>query len=433
VSFIPGDWAEDDGDPFADTSLLGDLFMPASAFPGDGTVENGVIRRTHSIQVPWDYTNTVEPTDTAIGTALLVGGTVTASGSSPPGFSAPVVTGHPIPGFGRRGIIQLEPFWVYEDDVNIVGRPPIGFNDAQWIQNDPGVPLQLRRNWSYQSGVWVVADGAACTLHGVDIGPGVADFVSNPVFTVLNGGTLDGVGSGFLSIGFLSGGVIADGASLFRRIGLSVRGMGGTGSIEEHIGVEVSPQDLNMGTHRGFVDTPAFVGAGTVDEIFGFVSEAAIDTGTIAARTGLYIADATGSGIVATQVGVDIEFLDAALFGSTGLRNASNTILTPRQVDIDAASDQIPRAATVLRLNNTTGSPITLTSTPTIGDVGASSDGQVLILFCSSVQPVTLQDGPTFNLRLGAATRELTAGDSLMLMFSSTLGDWVELAYAGSN
>jgi hypothetical protein len=81
----------------------------------------------------------------------------------------------------------------------------------------------------------------------------------------------------------------------------------------------------------------------------------------------------------------------------------------------------------VKRLNNTSGGSLTLTSNPHISD---GQDGQILVLFNSSANDVVLTDGN--GVQLGAATRTLGTRDTLTLLYSTDIGDWIELAFSNN-
>jgi hypothetical protein len=168
-----------------------------------------------------------------------------------------------------------------------------------------------------------------------------------------------------------------------------------------------------VGSHRATFEGSLSIGAGVAMSL----------------RRGLRITDATGAGTLTEQVAVDIPLLLKATT-NIGIRNAAPWVAPPRIGILGAPTSTIGVDAQLKRLDNTSGGPLTLTATPTIAD---APDGTILMMFNGSVNAVTLQDGPTFNLRLGAATRQLDQGDALILMFSATLGDWVELVFAGSN
>lgn len=124
--------------------------------------------------------------------------------------------------------------------------------------------------------------------------------------------------------------------------------------------------------------------------------------------------------------GIDITQTTTA-FTNIGIRNAGNTVYTPSVATISGAASTISHNQTVTRLNNTTGGAVTLTSAPTITD---GQDGQLLIVFNGSANNVTIQDQGTLagsNLRLSAATITLGQRDSVILLYSSTIGDWIQV------
>lgn len=141
---------------------------------------------------------------------------------------------------------------------------------------------------------------------------------------------------------------------------------------------------------------------------------------------------ALDQGIVPTWTG-------AHIWSANGTFNAeliaNGQLVTPSNPQtISAATDTIdPTVSPYTYLTNTTGN-ITLTSTPTIAD---GVDGQILVVMNStgSTGRVILQRKATLpgsNLSLGAATRVLFPGGSITLIFSSTSGLWMELAFTTS-
>lgn len=135
-----------------------------------------------------------------------------------------------------------------------------------------------------------------------------------------------------------------------------------------------------------------------------------------------------GSGVITNNIGVDIDSLTS---GTTniGIRNASTTVNTPSAAQtITAATQAITVASSVKRID--ANASYTLTAAPTIAD---GQDGQIVrIINTDTTDVITLQDQGTLassNLRLGATTRALGPRDNITLMFSSTIGDWVEIAF----
>lgn len=121
---------------------------------------------------------------------------------------------------------------------------------------------------------------------------------------------------------------------------------------------------------------------------------------------------------------------NAALAVTGTLTTANARISTPPTAQaIAAATDTITvgDADYNAPISNTTGGSITLTSAPTIAN---GTDGEEILLYNVGTQDVVLQDQGTLansNLRLTAATITLTPRDSVRLMFSSTVGDWLQV------
>lgn len=184
---------------------------------------------------------------------------------------------------------------------------------------------------------------------------------------------------------------------------------------------------------RDFNGSPTFdvVNGGTlaVAEYTTLLSQVSVKTGaTVATARGMWVTNSpTVTGTITTQVGVDIDPLSKA-GTNIGLRNASTQVATPSVQTLTAAGNAITANATVKRLDNTSGGSLTLTSAPTIAN---GQDGQILVLFNSSANNVVLQDQGTLassNLRLSATSITLGTRDNLTLMYSSTIGDWIQIS-----
>lgn len=122
------------------------------------------------------------------------------------------------------------------------------------------------------------------------------------------------------------------------------------------------------------------------------------------------------------------------LSGSIGLNpNAGQTVGitgppvgTPSAAQTLAAATAIIADAYVVRITAT--APRTITAAPTIAD---GANGQLLIIVNVGANAITLQDQGTLansNLRLSTATFAIGTRDSLTLMYSSDIGDWVEIS-----
>lgn len=191
--------------------------------------------------------------------------------------------------------------------------------------------------------------------------------------------------------------------------------------------------NVNLGVYKSFNSAPTFnrTNSGTVASAVynGFNTAPVVGAGvTFGSIVHFQITDVANTGTVTTQSGIEIPAMNGATT-NIGIRNASSMVYTPTVKAITAVGDTIPATATTIRLNNTSGSSKTLTSAPTIAD---GTDGQILFIFNSSAQDVVLQDQGTLassNLRLGATTRTLSTRDNIVLMYSSTVGDWVEFGF----
>lgn len=131
-------------------------------------------------------------------------------------------------------------------------------------------------------------------------------------------------------------------------------------------------------------------------------------------------------GAITTSIGVEVDALSGATT-NIGIRNASTYVATPSTAqNITAVGNTILANAEIVQL--TANGSYTLTSAPTIAN---GQDGQILtILNVDSADTITLQDQGTLassNLRLSATTVAIAPRCSLRLMYSSTVGDWVQI------
>lgn len=123
-------------------------------------------------------------------------------------------------------------------------------------------------------------------------------------------------------------------------------------------------------------------------------------------------------------------FLDAL-----AARNLTKRFLFDDAPDTQAvavAGYQVLLLGDVIRLNNTSGGSLALTSTPTIA---AGKNLQRVELINISAQNIVLQDNGTLagsTLRLGAATRTLKTRCLISLRYSTDIGGWLELFFANN-
>jgi Periplasmic copper-binding protein (NosD) len=151
-------------------------------------------------------------------------------------------------------------------------------------------------------------------------------------------------------------------------------------------------------------------------------------TMNVTTRKGFNVDDIviTGTPQVATNIGLDVA---AFAVGTTqiGIRNAETTVNTPSAVQTIAAGGTILCDATVVQVQST-GDVITSTTTV----IADGQNGQICTIVnvdSTATDTITI-DGSGGNLRLAGAV-DLTTfeqGDTLTVMFNSTVNDWVEVS-----
>lgn len=140
--------------------------------------------------------------------------------------------------------------------------------------------------------------------------------------------------------------------------------------------------------------------------------------------------DDPGTSVTFTNRPIGVYLQKFSATGAVGLKNDGRTVETPDTAQaITAVGNTIAIDTTTHQI--TADASYTLTSTPTLAD---GEDGQrvLIINVDAGADVVTIQDQGTLagsNLRLGANTRALGPRDSIMLMYSSTIGDWIEIAF----
>lgn len=95
---------------------------------------------------------------------------------------------------------------------------------------------------------------------------------------------------------------------------------------------------------------------------------------------------------------------------------------------ITAVGDTIPITSRIVKLNNTSGSSKTLTSTPTMAN---GVNGQRIQLINIGPDDVVIQDQgtlPSSNLRQVTATLTLSTRDNVEFEYDSDIGDWVQVS-----
>ncbi len=378
-----------------------DLDLPAPTRSG-GSATGGLVRPS-GLHVLWDYTHGTPVADATIGTAFNAEWYMTIGADGAP-FGPAITSGW----FGPRGVFNLEGVHRWSTNGNVFSFTPIGFIDVMTHANTSGQARTIHPGWGYVNAQIFTADAATVTLGGNDTAEGGAGFVDTQVFWSVDNGTMDGSTNDYELISFLAGGAVAGNSHLHRRIGFRVAEAGvghKTNAFLERewdgvLRVPSSDFEFNdpNGTLIGDVDSDV---DSDLDE-----------------NIGLYI--------VRLKTGTK----------NVGIWNRSTTVEAPLAVTIDAAGDTITETlaagdrltATTVHLANTTGSSITLTSTPTIPD---GTDGQRLSLINVGADPVVLQAESVLTGSGIATGRTLSSGASVTLSWVESLGLWVELDRPG--
>jgi hypothetical protein len=111
-----------------------------------------------------------------------------------------------------------------------------------------------------------------------------------------------------------------------------------------------------------------------------------------------------------------------------GAVTVGSLAFTPSVATLAAVGDQITPTSSFIRLDNTSGGSLTLTSNPIILDPDETQP-QLVILY-NAGNPVVFTDGQ--GIQLNAATRTVGNNDTLTLAYSRFNGDWLELSFASN-
>jgi hypothetical protein len=114
--------------------------------------------------------------------------------------------------------------------------------------------------------------------------------------------------------------------------------------------------------------------------------------------------------------------------GAVVLSNTSRLVTAPGSQVLSAVGNTISPAATLVKLSNSSGGALTLTSTPTVAD--GVTEGQRLRLVGTAADPVVVQREAALagsNVFLGAASRSIGLWGHLELQWVS--GRWVEISF----
>ena len=151
----------------------------------------------------------------------------------------------------------------------------------------------------------------------------------------------------------------------------------------------------------------------------------AASAGTITTHTAISIGNMGSGATVTNAIALDIAAQTGGATLNIGIRNAAPYVATPSVQQSIAVSAPIVANAEVVQVSTTTAA--NMTATPTVAN---GSDGQILVIVNTGANAFTLQDQGTLggsNLRLSAAGVALATRDSIILMYSSAVGDWIQI------
>lgn len=287
----------------------------------------------------------------------------------------------------NSGLVSMKPTVIYAGATS-GSVAYMGFSNTPTLKNDPAVACNLGVTPGFLSIPTITADTQSITWGST------ADFFSDITLSTTNGGTLT---------------LNADTVNFEGQITVSDSGVVG-GS-----------------TYACFAMVAPSVTGGTLTNVTG-LRIAAHGAGSTTS-TGVDVQALTGAG---TNIGIKLAKMSGGSVENTSLKIAGTVVYTPTGKTITATTDTIPHDAAVITLNNTSGSSKTLAPA---GNAAIISDGingeQVLVMNVGTSDVVLTDQGGLAgsNLRLGAATRTLQTRDSIQLQYSSTIGDWCEIAF----
>jgi hypothetical protein len=330
---------------------------PSVATYDTGYVDGGVLRRATSLRIPWYYTQTAAPVDSAIGTAVNVDWHATLNDQN---YFGPIAqTGW----FGPRGVFHLEGELQYQRNMGQFNITPIGFGYQLIVSNAGSGTRTITPGWGFMNQPWFVAKGGNdVILRYNDTARGMAGFVDNQLFTAEEGSAIDGTTHGYEALSFASRNFVTPGVHLSGVVGFDMA-------------------DINQPVVGMPGEGPA---AGEIDY----------------------------------TIGLRVAHLGKGDSFGIGVENASRTVLPPQTAALDSAGDTIRTDATWVVVENSTSGALTLTSVPTLPD---GREGQVLTLVNSGAQPVTIQGESTLAGSNSAQRLTLLAGDVVDLVFHEDL------------
>ena len=341
----------------------GDVTLPDGTVSG-GQTSSGRIMNANQLRINWDYNQTDSPADDSyIGSGVVVNWTANVSDN----FANLLGPRLQSVGFGPRGVFQIEGLITAERNLSQLSPGPIGFSNQIWVRNEPGQSRTLVPDWGFMNNWQFIADGAAVNLNTTDSSRGGAGFIDNQVLSTMNGGTMSGTANNYWMYSFLSHCFVMADVTIPGRYGYVYH-------------------DLNDNTIA--------------------VIPGVTPVGTVGRQEAFHVPHLTKAG------------------ENIGLNNGSSTINPPQPSTISGASSTVRIDSSTVTINNTSGGPVTLTSTPTIAN--GYSDGHTLTLINTSANAVTLQGESSLANSNIAKTVTLNADEAITLVYANNV--WSPLA-----
>ena len=345
------------------------MTLPKDSTYSTGYVEKGVIYPA-GVDIHWNYTQTATPVlnnqlspptgDPVDTSQSMVGAGYRVIWDSTLQDNMPFIGSLSSSGFfGPQGVFHLQGILRYTHNQSNYGMGPIGFADQLIMQNQSGSSIMMAAGWQYIGNRQYVADNGTVTFQPSDTFEGTSAFVDNTVYRVANGGTFDGQTNNIWHVGFASIPFLLSDTSMHRVTGFMASEING-GNLSD---------------------------IGDVNEWVGFHARQY---------------SASGKNI--------------------GLLNESGTVNKYLVKTVPNASTQLPTNATFVELNNTSGGPLTLTSTPTISN--NPMDGQTITFLNSSASSITLQSNTALPGSKLSRSITLAQGDQVTYNWNSTLDSW---------
>lgn len=353
------------------------------------------------------------------------------------------ITGYDVVNGGTMAITQRSNF---EANVGSIGPGVTVTNETAYrviegsgggtITTRQGLDIPVLTKGTTNNLIRLVGANATVTANPGDLisvlpATYTANFASAQFPTILNS-----QGTGVLQQsagGFLMHTVFAN-SMTYKNIAATAANFGPIVTYQAQYVLQADTQTITGGSHTDFFSNPtsSVINAGVMSGVShaAFKSQAVVGTGTTwTSRTGFTFAEATGSGTLTTQIGIDIVAL-AKGTTNIGIRNLASLlqqgalVYTPTTVTVTTNAGTVPVTASNAKFTNSSAATMTIT----LATSGAS-DGQVLTVrvfdFSAAAQTITW-----VNTENGEGTPPATSNGSTtlpktpMFMYNSATSKW---------